>query len=59
TGLKRDQFCNICETAAKIWQELGYDKALYKDLLIKLRAYKHKEKLYTQMFNMERKSSLK
>ncbi|CAG8808088.1 18340_t:CDS:1, partial [Dentiscutata erythropus] len=42
-----------------MWQDLGYDEASCEDLLIKLRAYKHKEKPYIQPFIMEKESPLK
>ncbi|CAG8794825.1 18089_t:CDS:2, partial [Gigaspora rosea] len=58
TGLKRGQFNQISETAAAMWQELGYDEASCVDLLMELHAYKRKEKPYTQTFKKERESPL-
>ena len=42
-----------------MWQELGYDEPSCEDLLMELRAYRRKEKPYTQKFNKEKESALK
>ncbi|CAG8847626.1 26017_t:CDS:2, partial [Gigaspora margarita] len=48
-GLIHGQFYEICEAAATSCE----------DLLLELRSYKRKEKLYTQPFKKEKESSLK
>ncbi|CAG8801537.1 14911_t:CDS:1, partial [Racocetra fulgida] len=44
---------------ATIWKNLGYDEALYEDLLTELYIYKYQKKLYNQTFQKERESPLK
>ncbi|RIB07578.1 hypothetical protein C2G38_2214044 [Gigaspora rosea] len=52
------QFCEICETAASMWQDLGYDEASCEDLLTELRAYKRKEKAILKNSKRKKESPL-